>query len=389
MKVLYVSPYPPAEDGIGTYTRVLAGAVRAAGHQTAVVAAYPSARSPTEVIGALAAHGARRRLRDAVAAFGPDVVHVQFAVPAFGARTPALAFGLRGMPVPVVATMHEVTRDLALLRGPGRALYRRIAGCCDHVIAHTQAALEALTDTVGVPPGRAGVIPHFSTDPPAATCTAREIRARFGLDGERLLLCFGFIHVDKGLDDLVRALAVLRRTHPGLLARVRLVVAGAVRRRRGPFRVFELRDRIHFARVKRLARRHGLDGRMVHTGFVPDGEIAAWFAAVEAVVLPYRKAEQSGVAGLARAFGAPVIATTAGGLAELSSWSVPPGAPDLLAETIAEFLREDGGKHRYPGSTPSGEVPAPAMDLGAVAAATIAVYRAVRDRNQEKSPGAA
>lgn len=381
MRILFVGPYPPAKDGIGTYTHVLGGALRAAGHQIAVVTPRPlpsapggaPGGAPPEVIGALGPGGATQALREAVASFAPDVVHVQFAVPAFGSRTPALVRWLgelsHGRPATravVVTTMHEVTRDTALLRGPGKALYRRIAACSDHVIVHTTAA-RALV------PG-SGVIPHFSTPPPEATTTPADLRERFGLDeSERLLLAFGFIHVDKGLDDLVKALEVLRRRDAGLAANVRVVVAGTVRGRTGPFRLMELRDHVHLRKVLRMARRARLLDRLVFTGFVPDGDIGAWFGMSEAVVLPYRKAEQSGVANLARAFGVPVLATTAGGLAELfadSPWTAPPAAPSSLADLLRRFLTSandagDGGRF----------VPPPALDE--TAAATEQAYAAL------------
>ncbi|MGW3346938.1 glycosyltransferase [Nonomuraea rubra] len=375
MRILYVSPYPPARDGIGTYTHVLAHAVRARGHEIAVIAARPDPGAPEEVVGALGG-GGEAALRAAVARFRPDVVHVQFAVPAFGARSLEVARRPATPGVPVVATLHEVSRDTALLRGPGRALYRRLASGCDRLIVHTRAARDTLA-ALGLDT-EATVIPHFSAPPPPATGTAAGLRARFGLGDDRVLLAFGHIHVSKGLDDLVRAVATLP---PATLAGMRVVVAGAVRRRHGPFRVFEARDHLHEAAVRRLARRYGLRDRLVFTGYVPDGDIAAWFDAAEAVVLPYRDAEQSGVANLARAFGVPVIATTVGGLAELfegSPWAVPPGAPDRLATAINDLLR----------TTPStgGTTRTPDTDLDAVAARTIAVYEAARGRLTPGNP---
>lgn len=340
MKVLFVSPYPPAKDGIGTYTRVLAGELRAAGHEVAVAVPRALAGAPPEVVGHL---GDLPALERAVERFGPDVAHVQFAVPAFGSRTlavPRLLERLAARGVPVVATMHEVTRDTELLRGAGRALYRRVVARASRVTAHTEAARALLEESLGA--RDAVLVPHFSTPPPAAARTPEELRAEHGLDGARLLLMFGFIHVHKGLDDLVRALRLLADDEPELAADVRLVVAGSVRRRSGVFRVMEVLDHLHHARVRRLARRLGVAGRITSTPFVPEGDIAAWFAAAEAVVLPYRRAEQSGVANLALAYGTPVLGTTAGGLAELfadSPWTVPPARPDLFARMIAEFLR--------------------------------------------------
>ena len=84
MRILYVSPYPPARDGIGTYTHVLASAAISAGHQARIVTPRAMPDAPAEVIGAL---GVRRAdllaLRAIVADWHPDVIHVQFAVPAF------------------------------------------------------------------------------------------------------------------------------------------------------------------------------------------------------------------------------------------------------------------------------------------------------------------
>jgi glycosyltransferase involved in cell wall biosynthesis len=149
---------------------------------------------------------------------------------------------------------------------------------------------------------------------------------------------------------------------------VRVVVAGTVRGRSGPFRLMELRDHVHLRKVLRMARRARLLDRLVFTGFVPDGDIGAWFGTAEAVVLPYRKAEQSGVANLAQAFGVPVLATTAGGLAELfadSPWTAPPATPTRLADLLHRFLT---APHDGPGA-------ARLPDLYETAAVTAEAYR--------------
>ncbi len=331
MRVLYVSPFPPARDGIGTYTTALAGAVSGS---------------------------------------------VQFAVAAFGTRTVALLRWLdllrRDVPAPVVITMHEVTRDTALLRGAGRALYRAMARRCDRVIVHTDAAFDSLTAGVGVPAAKVAVIPHPLARPPAAGSTPDELRARFGLGDALVLLAFGFIHVDKGLDDLVRALGILARSPGAPLDGVRLVVAGAVRRRQGLFRAMEARDRVHLLRVQRQARRSGLGPTLLFTGYVPERDVAGWFRAAEAAVLPYRRIEQSGVASMARAYGAPVIASTAGGLGEQfagSPWMFPPRDAERLARILADFLgaRPDQLTVESPEQN--------AADIATVAATTVDVYR--------------
>lgn len=376
MRILFVSPFPPARDGIGTYTQALMAALRARGHETRVVVPRPQEGQSSDVLGTLGGgHPDLAVPGDAVRSWSPDLIHVQFGVGAFGSRTRALLSWLRLIratgPVPVVATMHEVTRDTALLRGPGRALYRRLAAQCDHLIVHTRSARASLTGQLGVPEAKVTVICHPEARPPAVVSSAADLRGHFGLGQADVLLAFGFVHVDKGLDDLVRALRIVRRSGTPSLDQVRLVVAGTVRPRQGLFRLFELRDRLHLARVLRMARRGGLEDTIVRTGYVPEADVAGWFHAAAAVVLPYRRIEQSGVAGLANAFGAPVLASTAGGLGEHysgSGWTFAPGSPRELAAVLARFLAAPPAERAWTGGRTA------AADMDSVVDATLGVY---------------
>jgi glycosyltransferase involved in cell wall biosynthesis len=382
MRVLYISPYPPARDGIGDYTQFLATAIRDRGCDVRVVVPRADPGAPPEVLGATGwlpwpPASARQR----IAEFRPDVVHVQFAVAAFGARTMTLACWLRvlrrDLGVPVVVTMHEVTRDTALLRATGRAIYRRIAAACDLAIVHTQAASSALTGPVGVPASTVTVIPHPTAEPPAGDVEPGELRDRFGLDDARVLLAFGFVHVDKGLQDLVGAVSALHRSDAALMDGARVVIAGAVRRRHGVFRAFEARDHLHLRRVLRLARRNGVREHLILTGYVPDREVAAWFQMAEAVVLPYRRIEQSGVAGLAVALNVPVLASQVGGLDEQfggGPWIFPARDPAALSSVLARFLSTPTDAH---GPAVTRREP---LDVAAVAATTLEAYaKAVGD----------
>jgi glycosyltransferase involved in cell wall biosynthesis len=377
VRVLFVSPYPPAPDGIGTYTHAFAAAARGQGHDVAVLLPRATEDSPPEVIGAFA-HGAGdlAALRDRVISWHPDVVHVQFAVAAFGARVVLLMRWLAALrqarQVPIVITMHEVIRETGLLGVAGRMLYRRIAAASDAIIVHTSAAASALTARMGVPESKVKIIPHPSTQPPAAGATPEDLRARFHLGDATILLAFGFIHVDKGLGDLVSALGLLRDAERVPLDDIRLVVAGAVRVRSGLFRAFEAWDRLYLAWVMHRAHRLALSQNLVLTGYVPDPDVAAWFQAADAVVLPYRHAEQSGVAGLASAFGVPVLASTAGGLGEQfagTARTFPPRDPERLASVLAGHLARPAG---WRPAVPPGQL---ASDLATVAAATFDLYR--------------
>jgi glycosyltransferase involved in cell wall biosynthesis len=348
MKILFVSPFPPARDGIGDYASIFATTLLSQGHEVQVVIPRLMVDAPATVIGAISQpRHERARLGEMLKTWNPDIIHVQFAVAAFGSSSLLLVRWLRWLRrelgVPVVVTMHEVTRDTASLRLVGRAIYRRVGSCCNKVIVHTQAAFDVLTSSVGVPSRMVNIVPHPSPPQLAAESSDRkkELRVRFGLGDTRILLAFGFIHVDKGLNDLVRALRILKCSYGEPIDDLRLVVAGAVRPRNRLFRIFEVRDRLHLLSVLHQARRHGLGQHVVLTGYVPDRDVVGWLHAAEAVVLPYRRTEQSGVASLAKSVGVPVLASTAGGLGEQfagSRWTFPPRNPERLAEVLSDFL---------------------------------------------------
>jgi glycosyltransferase involved in cell wall biosynthesis len=86
--------------------------------------------------------------------------------------------------------------------------------------------------------------------------------------------------------------------------------------------------------------------------FIPDSEIANYFAAADVVLAPYRSEAQSGVALTAFHFGRPVIATAVGGLPEIiddrNGILVRPEDPGALAGAVDEFFtkRDRGAMER-------------------------------------------
>jgi glycosyltransferase involved in cell wall biosynthesis len=289
VKVLLISPYPPERDGIGVYSATISAELVEQGHEVAVIAARHSSGARPEVIAALPMLPTQTGPATAAAATtAPDVVHVQFAVAAYGTWILSLLRimrRVRGLGLPVVVTMHEITRDIDSLREVGRKLYRRVASLADHVILHTPSAQHELGLLGGdLPPST--VIEHFRAELPPGTLDAGELRSRLGIGDARVVLAFGFIDVDKGLDDLVVAAGRLKMG--GSLDEVQVVVAGDVRRRFGMFRLFELRDRYHLLKIKRAVAALGLGSHIRFTGFVPAGEVRAYFDLAAVAVLPYR-----------------------------------------------------------------------------------------------------
>ena len=93
--------------------------------------------------------------------------------------------------------------------------------------------------------------------------------------------------------------------------------------------------------------RLGLADRvLLHNRYVPNEDVAAYFTAADALVLPYVSGSQSGVAMIAVHYGLPVIATNVGGLSETivdgqNGLIVPPADSGQLARAIARFFDEN------------------------------------------------
>jgi glycosyltransferase involved in cell wall biosynthesis len=147
-----------------------------------------------------------------------------------------------------------------------------------------------------------------------------EARKRLGLRGN-VALFFGHVRPFKGLDIALRAWRLLGTD-------VTLVVAGEA--------WFRSADE-----YRELAQ--GMGNVRLEFRFIPDAEIATYFAACDVVLAPYRIEAQSGVALTAFHFARPVIATTVGGLPEIieegrNGMLVPPEDPAALAKAIDAFF---------------------------------------------------
>lgn len=142
------------------------------------------------------------------------------------------------------------------------------------------------------------------------------------------VLFFGLIKPYKGLDVLIKALALARREIPEL----KLLVAGEVY---GPVEPYQ-----------KLIRELGIaDAVEAHYRYVPDIEISSFFRRSQVCVLPYKSATQSGVIATAYSFNLPVIASNVGGLSEYiepreTGLLAAPDDETALAECLARYFRE-------------------------------------------------
>ncbi|MGE5236718.1 MAG: glycosyltransferase family 4 protein [Acidobacteriota bacterium] len=151
----------------------------------------------------------------------------------------------------------------------------------------------------------------------------RDARASLGIpDRAVAFLCFGLIRPYKGVDVLLDALTRLPEGSP-----VAILLAGEPWAGEGE-------------RLQRLLASPVVARRVIAAlRWIPEREVGTWFAAADAAVLPYRQATGSAVAAQALGAGLPVVASAAGGLAEVvqdgvNGVHVPAGDPAALAAAL-------------------------------------------------------
>jgi glycosyltransferase involved in cell wall biosynthesis len=254
-----------------------------------------------------------------------DVVHFQ------GAGTPLLdQFFLKPLArqLPVVLTVHDVKPHYE--RFVSRASFiRRSLQIPRRLIVHYEDGKRQLTDHWGICSDHIDVIPH-GIMPVQNPPDQRDARKKLNLPQDRqIILFFGGIRPNKGLDVLLKALEIVKARNQQVL----LVIAGG------------LLGRFNFDSYSDMIRKAGLSEHVrTFIRFIPEENVDHFFAASDLVVLPYLKFEaQSGVLLRAYAHKKPVVVSNVGAMGELVSsdnigLAVEPGAVEPLAQAVINAL---------------------------------------------------
>ena len=271
---------------------------------------------------------AAQRINDS----GADVVLVQHEYGIFGGPAGAhIVKLLDRVEAPVAVVLHTV------LEHPGAdqqavidALTRRAA----KIIVMAEKGREILCRVHGIPGSRIAVVPHGVPDRPLVASTA--MKARFGFEGRDVLLTFGLLSPNKGIETMIRALPAIVAAHPEAL----YVVLGATH----PHLVAR-EGEAYRESLRALASELGVaDALHFVDGFLALDELLDYIQAADLYVIPYLTETQitSGTLAYAVALGKPVVSTPFWHAAELlgdgTGVLVPFGESRRFSEEIITLL---------------------------------------------------
>jgi glycosyltransferase involved in cell wall biosynthesis len=295
-RIAVIGNHLPRHCGIATFTTHLAAALAEVAPTTDCLVlavndpgkqhAYPG-RVRFEIAEADAA--SYRRSADYLNVNGVDVVSVQHEFGIFGGQAGShLLLLLRELRMPIVTTLHTI---LSQPNAPQRFVIDEIARMSQRLVVMSHHGARMLESVYGVRPDQIDIIPHGIPYVPAT----QESKHRLGVGGNAVMLTFGLLSPDKGIEYVIEALPAIVAAHPEVV----YIVLGAthphVRDRHGEtYRVM----------LETRARQLGVSEHVIfHDRFVSQDELTEFLGATDIYITPYLNPEQSTSGTLAYALG--------------------------------------------------------------------------------------
>ena len=245
---------------------------------------------------------------------------------------------LRRLKMPVVTTLHTVLREPDAMQ---RVVMDEIAVLSDRLIVMSEHSSRLLQEVFHIPEEKIDVIPHGVPDLPFGD--PNYYKDSSGTEGRAVLLTFGLLSPNKGIERVIEALPRIVAEHPEAVYMVVGATHPHIRRREG--------DQYRL-QLQALARKLGVERNVIfHNRFVSPEEMAQFVGSADIYITPYRYEAQAVSGTLAYALGAgkAIISTPYWHAAELLDEGrgvlVPFEDSDAIATAAIELLDNEVARH--------------------------------------------
>src|SRR6266478_10252395 len=245
---------------------------------------------------------------------------------------------LRALKMPVVTTFHTVLRQPTPEQ---RRVMEQIVTLSTRMVVMSQRGRELLQEVFEAPNEKIEVIPHGIPD--MQFVDPNFYKDKFGVEGRLVLLTFGLLSPNKGIEHMLNALPAILAEFPNLV----YIVLGATH----PNLLREQGETYRFS-LERLAKKNNIQKNVIfYNRFVDIEELKEFIGAADLYITPYLNEAQVTSGTLAYAFGAgkAVISTPYWHAQELLAEDrgvlVPFADSKAIAREVIGLLADEPRRH--------------------------------------------
>jgi len=345
-RIAVVGNYLPRHCGIATFTTDLCDALHAEYGATELLALPVNDTEegydyPVRVRFELSENNlaSYRQAADFLNFSNVDLVCLQHEYGIFGGRAGAHILELlRHLHMPFVTTLHTVLREP---NPDQRAVMEEIATLSDRLIVMSQQSADILQEVFHVSSDKIDLIPHGIPDLPFTD--PNFYKDGFGTEGKDVLLTFGLLSPNKGIENVIRALPKILSRHGNVVYMISGVTHPHILRREGDkYRNY----------LQNLAKELGVEDHVIFRNrFESPQDLVELIGAADIYITPYKHKGQvvSGTLAYALSAGKAIISTPYLHAIELLDGErgalVPFDDPEAIAEKTMALLDDHTARH--------------------------------------------
>jgi glycosyltransferase involved in cell wall biosynthesis len=345
-RIAVIGNYLPRKCGIATFTTDLCEAIALEFPDKAVFAlpmndtpegyAYPSMVKFELHQEEIASY---RRASDFLNINNVNVVSLQHEYGIFGGPYGSYVLSLlKELRTPLVTTLHTVLKDP--LPEQKRVL-EEIGQLSDRLVVMSERGVDFLKDIYNIPEEKIDFIPHGIPDVPFVD--PNFYKDKFNVEGKIVLLTFGLLSPNKGLETVIKALPKVVKKYPNLV----YIVVGATH----PGVIKHEGERYRQMLVNIIRELHLEQNVKFYNRFVSLEELVQFIGATDIYITPYLNRAQitSGTLAYTVGAGKAIVSTPYWYAEELLSDNrgllAPFGDSDAMAERIIYLLDNETERH--------------------------------------------
>lgn len=268
-----------------------------------------------------------------------DIVCLQHEYGIFGGKAGSYVLSLlRNQKMPLITTLHTILKNPNVHQ---QRVMDELLAISDYVVVMSQKGAEILRSIYKTPQDKVRLIPHGIPDVPFIDPSF--YKDQYGVEGKIVLLTFGLLAPNKGIEVVLRSLPDVIKNHPNVVYLVAGVTHPNLLRHEG--------EKYRLS-LQRLADELDVKGHvMFHNKFVSIEELKEIIALADIYITPYLEETQIISGTLAYSFGAgnAVISTPFWHAQELledgKGILVPFGDSDAIAQATTKLIRNEGERH--------------------------------------------